>query len=243
MTSGHALVTGASSDLGHAIARAIAADGWTLTLTGRDEARLAALSSELGKGCRHIAGDLADPAFRQALSAATTTCTGFVHAASHRFEYQRFHRIDPTDAAKQQAIDHDAPIDLLTRALPEMMARRTGRVVIVSSLAAQVGGQGATLYAAHKAGLEGLVRGLAVEYGRFGITVNAVAPGFIATSRFDARTSPEARARLIAATTLKRLADPAEVAAAVAFLMNPKAAYITGITLPVTGGLHLNNAW
>lgn len=238
----HALITGASSDLGHAIATALAADGWSLTLTGRERARLDAIAAELGA---HVhAGDLADPTFRAALmTGSATPFTGLVHAASHRFVYQRFDRIDAADAAAQQALDHDAPIDLVTRALPDMMAARHGRIVLVSSLAAQVGGQGASLYAAHKAGLEGLVRGLAVEYGRFGITANAVAPGLIATSRLTARTTPEALARLVAATTVKRLAKPAEVAAAIAFLMSPAAAYITGITLPVTGGLHLNTAW
>jgi len=241
----HALITGASSDLGHAIARALAADGWTLTLTGRDRGRLDPIAAELDA---HVtAGDLADPDFRATLIPAPTAprgpITGFVHAASHRFDYQRFHLIDPSDAAAQRALDHDAPIDLLTRALPDMMAERHGRIVLVSSLAAQVGGSGAALYAAHKAGLEGLVRALAVEYGRFGITANAVAPGLIATSRLSSRTTPEALARLVAATTSKRLAAPAEVAAAIAFLMSPAAAYITGITLPVTGGLHLNTVW
>lgn len=234
-----ALITGASSDLGHAIARAIAAD-WRLVLTGRDDHRLATLARELG--AEAIAGDLADPDFRAALT-AHRAFTGFVHAASHRFEYRRFHAALPADVAAQRAVDFDAPIDLLTRIAPEMMAARAGRIVLVSSLAAHVGGQGATLYAAHKAGLEGLVRSLAVEYGRFGVTANAVTPGFIDTSRFAARTDAPLRERLVAATALRRLATPEEVAAVIAFLMSPAASYVTGIALPVTGGLHLNNMW
>lgn len=225
----HALVTGASSDLGHAIARRLAADGWSLTLTARDPDRLATLA-DIGT---IVPGDLTDPAFRASLPLAT----GFVHAASYRFEYQRFHLVRDADA--QRAIDYDAPLDLLTRLLPEMMAHRFGRVVLVSSLAAQLGGQGATLYGTHKAALEALVRGLAIEYGRFGVTANAVAPGFIATSRLAERT-PDTQ-RLANATALKRLATPDEVAHAVAFLM--AASYVTGITLPVTGGLHLNTSW
>ena len=232
-----ALITGASSDLGHAIARAIAND-WRLVLTGRDAHRLATLADELG--AEAIAGDLADPGFRAALT-ARRVFTGFVHAASHRFAYRRFHAVADADA--QRAVDFDAPIDLLTRIAPEMTAARSGRIVLVSSLAAHVGGQGATLYAAHKAGLEGLVRGLAVEYGRFGVNANAVTPGFIDTSRFAARTDAPLRERLIAATALKRLATPEEVAAVIAFLMSPAASYVTGIALPVTGGLHLNNMW
>ena len=238
-----ALVTGATSDLGSAIARALAPD-CSLTLTGRDSARLTAIATELGADA--VRGDLTDPAFRAALTGdqvSTARFEGFVHSAAHRFDYQRFHAVTPDDRAAQRALDFDAPIALLATLVPEMMARRHGRIVLVSSLAAQVAGDGAALYAAHKAGLEGLVRGLAVEYGRFGVTANAVAPGPIETSRLALRTTPESRARLVAAPVVKRLARPDDVARAVAFLMSPAAAYITGITLPVTGGLHLNARW
>jgi gluconate 5-dehydrogenase len=235
----HALVTGASSDLGLAIARALAPE-WSLTLTGRDTARLQAVADELG--AEALPGDLADPDFRADL-ARRHAFQGLVHAASHRFDYQRFHLVAARDAELQQALDHDAPIDLARRLVPEMMAARFGRIVLVSSLAAHVAGQGATLYAAHKAGLEGLVRGLAVEYGRFGVTANAVTPGFIATRRLEARTTSESRQRLAALTAVKRIAEPREVACAVAFLMSPEASYVTGIALPVTGGLHLNTSW
>ncbi len=246
-TRPRALVTGATSDLGGAIARALAPD-WSLTLTGRDGARLTAIATELGADA--VPGDLTDPAFLAALTAGLHlaradrgSIQGFVHAAAHRFDYQRFHAVTPDDAAAQRALDFDAPIALLAALVPEMMASRHGRIVLVSSLAAQVAGDGATLYAAHKAGLEGLVRGLAVEYGRFGVTANAVAPGPIETSRLALRTTPESRARLVAATAVRRLARPEDVASAVAFLMSPAAAHITGITLPVTGGLHLHTRW
>jgi NAD(P)-dependent dehydrogenase (short-subunit alcohol dehydrogenase family) len=189
-------------------------------------------------------GDLGDAGFRDEL-ARCERFTGFVHAASHRFRYQRFHLADAAATMTARAIDHDAPVALLRHVLPEMMAARFGRVVLVTSLAAAVGSAGAAHYAIDKAGLEALARALALEYGRFGITANAVQPGFIATSRLAERTREGALSaeELAAKTALKRLADPSEVAAAVAFLMGASASYVTGTTLAVTGGLHLNTLW
>ncbi|MFO0746208.1 MAG: SDR family oxidoreductase [Myxococcota bacterium] len=237
-----ALVTGASSGIGRAIVQALAADGLVVTATGRDEAQLLDLPAHA------VAGDLTkltDPAdgWLDRLAPPGARCDVLVHAAGHRFVYERFAAFDPRDAARLQAVDVDAFALLVQRLLPGMMARRAGRIVAVTSLAATLGGAGAAPYAQAKAALEGLVRGLATDVGRFGITVNAVAPGFVLTPRMEARTDPDRRQRLAAATSLKRLATPVDVAGPVRFLCSAEAAYITGHTLVVDGGAHLANVW
>ena len=134
---------------------------------------------------------------------------------------------------------------LCRRALPGMVDARFGRVVALGSLAAHTGMPGGTLYAAAKAGLEGLVRGIALDYGRRGVTANAVSIGFTATERLEARLAgdPAARQRLDAATARKSVLEVDEVAAAVVFLCSARASGITGAVLPVTAGAHLNNLW
>lgn len=237
-----ALVTGASSGIGRAVVQALAADGLTVTATGRDLAQLVDLPAT------PIACDLAGApeavaAALDALVPPGASFDVFVHAAGHRFAYARFPTFDPADAVRLQAIDVDAFARLVQRLLPGMMGRRGGRIVAVTSLAASLGGAGAAPYAQAKAALEGLVRGLATDVGRFGITVNAVAPGFVLTPRMEARTDPDRRQRLLQATSLKRLATPADIAGPIRFLCSSEAAYITGQTLVVDGGASLANAW
>lgn len=260
LTGRTALVTGASGDIGAACAKALACEGVHLRLTGRNQARIDALVTtirEAGGGAEGLAGDLADEAFTKTLM-ATPPPDLLVHAAGHRFTYMRFHRVAPEDAALTWKIEVDAFAQLAAWALPEMMTRRFGRLVVISSLAAQTAAGGAVHYTGAKAAVEGLVRGIAAEYGRFRITANAIAPSTVETSRFvarvegrastaeegeDAQAMAEHRTKLIQATSVKRLARPEEVAAPVAFLCSPKASYITGITLKIAGGADLNNLW
>ena len=234
MSARQALVTGASSDIGRAIVGALVADGVLVTAAGRDAARLADLPATA------IVGDLMDAAYIERL--AEVPADIFVAAAGHRFVYQRFVAFDPEDARRLQAVDVDAFAVLCKRLIPGMMGRRFGRIVAVTSLAAMVGGPGAAPYAQAKAAVEGLVRGLATDVGRFGITVNAVAPGFVQTSRLAAR-SGDATRDLAKKTAVGRLASPEDVAGPVAFLCGSAAAYVTGHTLIVDGGLHLATAW
>jgi len=255
-----ALVTGASGDIGAACAKALAREGAKVRVTGRNQARIDALVASLraaggvGEG---IAGDLTDQAFLTALL-ATPPPELLIHAAGHRFTYRRFHLVAPEDAALTWKIEVEAFARLSAWALPEMMARRFGRVVAISSLVAHTGAGGSTHYTGAKAAVEGLVRGIAAEYGRFRITANTVAPSCVETSRLAARVEggalpaekgdaeqamAEQRLRLIGATSVKRLARPEEIADPVAFLCSPRAAYITGATLKVTGGADLNNLW
>jgi NAD(P)-dependent dehydrogenase (short-subunit alcohol dehydrogenase family) len=251
-----ALVTGASGDIGAACATALAREGVRVRVTGRDEARLAALVAAItaqGGAAEAIAGDLTDAAFLAALMAGPGPDL-FVHSAGHRFALARFHAADPADAALTWKLEVEAFSALAAWALPEMMGRRFGRIVAIGSLAAHTGANGSTHYAGAKAAVEGLVRSIAAEYGRFRITANAVAPGFVETSRLGARaagafagalaaSADDHRASLARATVVKRLARPEEIADPVAFLCSPRAAYITGVTLRIAGGADLHSLW
>jgi len=166
-----------------------------------------------------------------------------VLAAAALYQPSKLHNITDGDAEALLALDLHAAVRMCARVLPDMLAARRGRIVVISSLAARTGLPGATLYSAAKSGLEGLVRGLAVDYSRHGITANAVAVGFTDTPRLKARLAgdDEARARLARATATRRLLRPDEVADVVTFLCSARASAITGAVIDVTHGAHLGN--
>jgi 3-oxoacyl-[acyl-carrier protein] reductase len=127
----------------------------------------------------------------------------------------------------------------LSRAvLRAMMKARSGRIISISSVVGSMGNAGQTNYAASKAGMAGFTRSLAQEVGSRNITVNCVAPGFIDTDMTHA-LGEEQRVKLVEHVPLKRLGQPADIAAAVAFLASPAASYITGVTLHVNGGMYM----
>jgi NAD(P)-dependent dehydrogenase (short-subunit alcohol dehydrogenase family) len=126
------------------------------------------------------------------------------------------------------------------RATPQMMKARSGRIVFMSSVVGYFGSPGQTNYASSKAGLIGLARSITRELGGRGITANLVAPGPVATDMLDA-LGEQGAARLVELVPLKRAAQPEEVAAAVTFLASPEAAYISGVVLPVDGGMAMGN--
>jgi NAD(P)-dependent dehydrogenase (short-subunit alcohol dehydrogenase family) len=237
-TTRRALLTGASSETGLAIAQALVAAGVAVHGTARSDA------PATDSFAAWTAGDLASAEFRATLVAAAGPVDIFVHAAGHRFDYQRFHLQPTTDAAATWQVEYAAFDDLARQLLPGMMARRHGRIVVITSLAARVAGPGAATYGAAKAACEGLVRGLACDYGRFRVTANAVAPGPIDNARLRARL-PDAAAldALAKRSALKRLVTPADVAATVAFLCSDGASAITGQTLTVACGLDLLGQW
>jgi len=194
-----ALVTGAGRGIGRATALQLARAGCDLIVTGRDAGRLQALVAELratGAQAQTVLGDLHDEAFWTALAEAAPHVDVLVHNAAQPAPYGLLQ--DVSLQALQQSLDSVllAGLRLARMVVPHMKAQGWGRIVYVGSVAWQVGAHGQVGYAAAKSGLQGLVRSLAVEAGRGGITCNLVEPGFIDTERTrDARKAITARWR------------------------------------------------
>jgi 3-oxoacyl-[acyl-carrier protein] reductase len=237
-----ALVTGASRGIGHAIAAALAADGLRVVGTATTAAGAAAIDASLSpSGGRGIALDVTDGAAADAAVDAIVKAEGGLHVLVNNAGITRDQL-----AMRMKDQDWDAVLDTnlkavfrLSRAvLRPMMKQRWGRIVNVTSVVGASGNAGQANYAAAKAGVAGLTRALARELGSRNVTVNCVAPGFIATDMTDAL--PEAqRAALLQQIPLQRLGTPAEVAHAVAFLASEGAGYITGAELHVNGGMYM----
>jgi 3-oxoacyl-[acyl-carrier protein] reductase len=239
------LVTGASRGIGRAIAVELARRGAHVLLAARDAAALeatAALCREAGGTADAVALDLADAAsVKSGMEAAFQKSGGRLdHLVNNagvtgdglllrmkRAEWDRVLTTNLTGAFETTRL-----------ALPGMLKARSGRIVNITSIVALSGNPGQANYCAAKAGLIGMTKSLAREVGSRGITVNAVAPGLIDTDM--TKNLPEAaRARMAEAIPLERLGTAEDVAQAVAFLVGPGAAYITGTVLNVSGGLYM----
>ena len=238
-----ALVTGASRGIGAAVARELAARGLKVigTATSADgAARIGAALADF-PGCRGAALDVND------LGAAEALIEGIVkeHGALHVL-------VNPAGITRDMLAmrlkdeDWDAVIDTNLKAvfrmsravMRPMMKQRYGRIVNITSVVGASGNPGQANYAAAKAGVAGMTRALARELGSRGITVNCVAPGFIATD-MTAALSDEQKAALTATIPLGHLGQPADIAHAVAYLAAPEAGYVTGQELHVNGGMYM----
>ena len=234
-----ALVTGASGGLGDAIARILHAQGARVALSGTRTDALDALAAELGEGAHACPADLRDPAAADALVAAAEAACGPVDILVNNAGLTRdMLALRMKDADWQTVLDVDlsAPFRLARAALRGMVRRRGGRIIGIGSIVGHTGNPGQANYAAAKAGLAGMTKALAQEVGSRGVTVNLVAPGFIETPMTDA-LSAEQRAKLTGAIPLGRMGRPADVAAAVLYLASEEAAWVTGATLHVNGGM------
>jgi len=241
-SKGVALVTGASRGIGRAIALALANEGWRVIGTATTEAGAAGITEALGAhGGRGIALNVTDAAASQAAVDEIVAKEGGLHVLVNNAGITR-----DTLSMRMKDDDWDAVLDTnlkavfrLARAVTKpMMKQRSGRIINITSVVGASGNAGQANYAAAKAGVAGLTRSLARELGSRGITVNCVAPGFIATDMTD--VLPEAqKAALLSQIPLGRLGAPEEIAAAVVFLASPGGAYITGSELHVNGGMYM----
>ncbi|HMO46751.1 MAG TPA: 3-oxoacyl-ACP reductase FabG [Rubrivivax sp.] len=239
-----ALVTGASRGIGRAIARTLAEQGFKVVGTATSEAGAQRISEALAAfpGCRGAVLDVNDAAAADALVEAIAKEHGALHVLVNNAGITRDQL-----AMRMKDEDWDAVLDTnlgavfrLCRAVMRgMMKQRCGRIVNITSVVGASGNAGQANYAAAKAGVAGMTRALARELGSRQITVNCIAPGFIATDMTEAL--PEAqKAALQAQIPLGRLGTPEEIAHAVAFLVSPLAGYITGAELHVNGGMFMN---
>lgn len=237
---GCALVTGASRGIGAAIARGLAADGWRVGVNYRS-GRAAAddvVASILEDGGRAlaVAGDVSDPAAPDALFGAVESEFGApVLALVNNAGITRDDltpSLGDTEWDEVLQTDLSAAFRMTRRALRPMLKARSGRIVNISSVVGLRANPGQANYAAAKAGLIALTRTAAVEVARRGITINAVAPGWIDTDMTTGISTD-----LLDAVPARRAGKPEEVAACVRFLISDAASYVTGATLSVDGGL------
>jgi 3-oxoacyl-[acyl-carrier protein] reductase len=209
-----------------------------VVLSGRRQAALEELAAELGERALIEAGDLAEPGAPDRLVAAVETAGGLdilVNNAGLTRDNLAL-RLKDADWQTVLEVNLSAGFRLIRGALRGMLRRRFGRIVNITSIVAVTGNPGQANYAAAKAGMIGMSKSLAAEVAARGITVNCVAPGFIETAMTDV-LGAEQRARLLQQIPLGRLGSGADVAAAVGYLASPAAAYVTGQTLHVNGGM------
>jgi 3-oxoacyl-[acyl-carrier protein] reductase len=236
---GSALVTGSSRGIGAAIAKALAREGWPLGINYRSDSDAAdAVVKEItdaGGRAKALQGDVADPDTAEALFKALEEEFGpvlvLVNNAGVRADGLS-PQIDDEDWARVIDTNLNAAFRLTRRALRPMIRARFGRVVNIASIVGQRANPGQANYAASKAGLVAMTKTVAAEVARRGVTVNAVAPGFIETDMTEGLGDD-----LLRHVPARRTGTPDEVAECVRFLASDGAAYVTGVCLTVDGGL------
>jgi len=241
-----ALVTGASRGIGRAIASTLAADGFRVVGTATTDAGAQAIDEALRAqaappGSRGVVLNVNDAAAVDALIESIVKTDGGLQVLVNNAGITRdglAMRMKDDDWSAVMDTDLGAVFRLCRAVMRPMMKQRFGRIVNITSVVGAAGNAGQANYAAAKAGVAGLTRALARELASRHITVNCVAPGFIATDMTESLTEAQRQA-LLAQVPLARLGTPDDVAAAVAFLASPGAGYITGTQLHVNGGMFM----
>lgn len=239
LTGRSALVTGASGGIGGAIARALHGAGAAVALSGTRIDVLEALKAELGERAHVAPADLADPASVDGLIGVAEAAMGAVDILVNNAGLARdMLSMRLSDADWQDVLDVNltAAFRLSRAALRGMMRRRWGRIISITSIVGITGNPGQANYAASKAGLIGMSKSIAQEVASRGITVNCLAPGMIGTAMTDKLTDDQ-KARILAMVPAGRLGNVGEIAAGTLYLASEEAAYVTGQTLHINGGM------
>lgn len=236
-----ALVTGGAAGIGAAIVRRFVAEGARVLIGDRDQPAGSALAAELGAATAFQGLDVADAGSFAAALDRTVALWGrldvLVNNAGIAMD-QILLRIKPEELERTMAVNVGGTLWCCKAAMRVMIRKRQGRIVNLTSVVGETGNPGQAVYAASKAGIIGLTKTLAREYASRGVTVNAVAPGFIETDMTASLPEPVKEAA-IAQTPLGRMGSPADVAAAVLYLVSDEAGFVTGQVIRVNGGMHV----
>lgn len=239
LTGKTALVTGASGGIGGAITRALHAQGVTVAVSGTRRDALDALAGELAGRVHVLPCDLAD---KDAVEALVPTCEAAMGKLDILVANAGITRdnllVQLSDQAWDEviALNLTATFRLARAAVKSMMRRRHGRIIGITSVVGVTGNPGQTNYTAAKAGMIGMIKSIAQEYAKRGVTANCIAPGFIASAMTD-KLNDKQREAILARVPAGRLGGGADVAAAVVYLASDEAGYVTGQTLHVNGGM------
>lgn len=239
LTGQSALVTGATGGIGGAIARALHAQGATVAISGTRREALEALASELGARVHICPANLSDAASVEALVPWAQEAMGGLDILVNNAGITRdnlFIRMKDEEWFDVMRVNLDSVFRLSRAAAKTMMRKRYGRIISITSVVGTTGNPGQGNYAAAKAAIVGMSKALAAEVASRNITVNCVAPGFIATPMTD-ELNEKQRESVMHKVPMGRLGEPGEIAAATLYLASREAAYITGQTLHVNGGM------
>ena len=239
LTGKCALVTGASGGIGGAIATALHGAGATVALSGTREEPLKALAAELGDRAHVLPCNLSDAEAVDALPKQAIEAMGALDILVNNAGITRdqlFMRMSDDEWQSVLDVNLTSTMRLCRGVMRPMMKARWGRIINISSIVGATGNPGQANYAASKAGMVGMTKSIAYEVASRGITANAIAPGFVATAMTDKLTD-EQKEKINVQIPAARMGQPEEIAAAVLYLASPEAAYVTGATLHVNGGM------